>query len=232
MNKVGKQAKIKTLADAFKPATKKQRIAKSDDSSVERFFQRLAEKNQEHNSVIERILLDDNSSEERFLRKLEENSRIRNNKLENAVRKSIIRGRKKPEVKQVDNDDASVQSVILLQHVTRIPSNNHEIIQVEETKIITTNPDKNHTESTASSGYDTDETRWSIRPKYIHVSPSSLLTRSTVRSNRTETSGRSPSSNSTISSKSRKSKNSNSKSTTKSKRNRNYKKSKRLNVHI
>jgi|LauGreDrversion2_3_1035106.scaffolds.fasta_scaffold00868_2 hypothetical protein len=227
--------KQKTLADAFRPLTKKRKYTQSNNSnsSIDRFFQILAEKNEKRNSVINSTILDHNndSSEERFLQRLEENSRIRNNKLEKLLSKSIIRGRKKMDVKQVENDNASVQSVILLQNIRHIPSNNHEIIQIEETKKIITNPDNNHTDSTASSGYDTDETRWSIRPRYIHVSPSSILTRSTVRSDRTETVGKSPSnSSSTISSKSRKSKKS--KSTSKSKRNRHYQKSRRLNVHI
>jgi len=135
------------------------------------------------------------------------------------------------------NDDESVESVILLKHLTLHPiNNNNGVVKVEETKKIITYPTNTHINHltsplASSSGYDTDETTCTIHLIPKPISPSSLLTRSTLRSDRTETIGKSPSTSSTISSqsrKSRKSKNSKPKSnSTSSKQNRKYKKKKK-----
>lgn len=220
--------KAKTLADVF--TRKRKRTVQKDDT-------------------------DSASSEERFLRKLEANSKKRNSMLESAIRKSKIQtplnwnanrrigdsaklAADIKEVQQVQSDNESVQSAIIV--IKRVQTNDQGVVKVEETKQTISYPTSQSTnhllhpvhthekDSPAEStgyDYDTDETIWTIRPSPRRISPSSLLTRSTNRSDRTETVGKSPSigsTSSTISSHSRKSKNS--KKSTSSKRNRNYKK--------
>lgn len=212
---IRKKPKLKSLADAFKsPSTRKRKLSPSAPLLL-----------------IENDDIISSSSEERFLKRMAENSRKRKSMEQSTLRKTIIRGPKNPNhvvntsqltVQKTKSDDDSVESVILLKHMTLRPVNRDEnVIQVEEVKKVITYPPVQDTASTASSSYDTNETVYIIRPKGVQVSPSSLLTRSTVRSDRTETIGSSPSSSSTISSQSRK--RSRSKSTS-SKRNRNYKK--------
>jgi len=215
---IRKKPTLKSLADAFKsPSTRKRKLSPSRPSPPL--------------ILIENDDLISSSSEERFLKRMAENSRKRKSMEQSTLRKTIIRGPKNPShvvntsqltVQKTKSDDDSVESVILLKHMTLRPVNRDEnVIQVEEVKKVISYPPVQDTASTASSGYDTNETVYIIRPKGVQVSPSSLLTRSTVRSDRTETIGSSPSSNSTISSQSRK--RSRSKSTS-SKRNINYKK--------
>jgi len=219
---IRKKPTLKSLADAFKsPSTRKRKLSPSRPSPPL--------------ILIENDDLISSSSEERFLKRMAENSRKRKSMEQSTLRKTIIRGPKNPNhvvntsqltVQKTKSDDDSVESVILLKHMTLHPVNRDEnVIQVEEVKKVITYPPVQDTASTASSSYDTNETVYIIRPKGVQVSPSSLLTRSTVRSDRTETIGNSPSSSSTISSQSSKRslKRSRSKSTS-SKRNRNYKK--------
>jgi hypothetical protein len=220
--------KAKTLADVF--TRKRKRTVQKDDT-------------------------DSASSEERFLRKLEANSKKRNSMLESAIRKSKIQtplnwnaNRRigdsaklvadMEEVQKIQSDNESVQSAIIV--IKRVQTNDQGIVKVEETKQTISYPtshstnhllhpvqthEKDSPDESTGYDYDTDETIWTIRPSIRRISPSSLLTRSTNRSDRTETVGKSPSigsTSSTISSHSRKSKNS--KKSTSSKRNRNYKK--------
>jgi hypothetical protein len=222
--------KIKTLADAFKPSTTRKR-------------KRTPIQEEDANTTL---------SDEIFLQTLADNTRKRNSMINSTMRKTIIR---KPlnwnanskigdyvinsdrTVKRVENDAESVETIILCELSNIRPTNDdNAIIQVEETKKIITYPSETpKNDSPYSSGYDTDETRWTIRPRPLRISPSSLLTPSTIRSYRTETIGKTPSvgsTSSTISSHSRKSKKSKPKTksiaTSKQKKNynNNYKKKK------